>query len=295
MDHIKSENETQAKLDQILEVYTRKDKNKIQAELREGKVSLWGMVNTMAEKTFIGERIARIQGIKGVDNSLTVVMNGKITDQEIQGEIIKLFKNSVYPGLASLGCRVNKGVAVLLGHIETQDGVRKAVQMAGCVQGVKEVRSEIQMSLNRVDDATLVNRVEDAFVESPWVNAQEIKTTAHNGVVTLKGYLNNREDIEWAVDVAYQVPGVTAVVSDVIARHDSQGEDFQLTERLVGELGRHGLNSGQIRAFVREGIAYLSGQVYTHEQKEEAAKIGHLIPGIEEVSNGIHVNLHTIE
>jgi osmotically-inducible protein OsmY len=143
-----------------------------------------------------------------------------------------------------------------------------------------------------VDDATLVNRVENALVASPWVDAHELKTEARNGLITLTGLANTQEAMEWAVETAYQVPGVKAVVSEIYTRHRSQGNDLWLTEQLVAKLGQHRLNSGQIRAFVQDGIAFLTGEVYSEEHREFAEKIVQYIPEIHDVNNSIKVAAH---
>jgi len=172
---------------------------------------------------------------------------------------------------------------------------RLAKRIASQVRGVAEVRSEIQFFEKAVDDATLVNRVEDALVASPWVNAHEIKTYARNGLITLTGMVDTQEEIEWAVDTAYQVPGVKAVVSELFARHRSQGEDLYKTEQLVRKLGQHGLTSQQVRAFVQDGIAYLSGEVYSDEDRRWAESMVYHVEGIKGVNSSIQVASHSIK
>ena len=254
---------------------------------------LWGTVDSLAEKDFFGSRVGRIDGVRELDNSLTVANDGMIKDKDIEKGIAERFTGSNYEDITHLGCRVSRGIATLLGHVETQSTERLAKRLASQVRGVKEVRSEIQFLEKAVDDATLVNRVENALVASPWVNAQEIKTEARNGLITLTGLVDNQEVMEWVVETAYQVPGVKAVVSEVFTRHRSQGDDLWLTEQLVAKLGQHRLNSGQIRAFVQDGIAFLTGEVYYDEDRERAEKMIQHIPGIHDVNNSIKIAAHS--
>jgi osmotically-inducible protein OsmY len=135
--------------------------------------------------------------------------------------------------------------------------------------------------------------VENALVASPWVNAHEIKTSARNGLVTLTGMVGNQEEIEWAVDTAYQVPGVKAVVSEIFSRHRSQGEDLWMTEQLVRKLGQHGMTSQQVRAFVQGGIAFLSGEVYSDEDRRWAESMGQHVEGISGINSSIKVAAHS--
>ncbi|MEL1135247.1 BON domain-containing protein [Desulfitobacterium sp. THU1] len=265
----------------------------IHIEVKGDKVSLWGTVDNLAEKDFIGQRIRRIDGVGEVDNSLTVANDGKVTDKDIEKQISERFAQSNDEEIMHLGCRVSKGIVTLLGHLETQSRERLAKRIASQVRGVKEIRSEIDFLENAVDDATLVNRVEDAMVNSPWVNAQEIKTEARNGLITLTGLVDSQEEMEWAVDTAYQVPGVKAVVSELFSRHRSQGEDLYMTEQLVRKLGQHGMNSRNVRAFVQDGIAYLSGEVYSDEDRRWAESMGQHVEGIKSMNSAIKVASHS--
>ncbi|AFQ44505.1 BON domain-containing protein [Desulfosporosinus meridiei] len=293
MRNSRSEQDILQDIKKLIQTHFGESAQGIHVEVKGDRATIWGTVDSLVEKDFFGSRIARIAGIKELDNSLTVANDGKILDKDIERDIIERFQGSNYEDIARLGCRVSRGIVTLLGHLDNQSAERFAKRLASQIRGVKEIRSEIQFLEKAVDDATLVNRVETAFVESPWVDAHEIKTEARNGLITLTGLVDTQEAMEWAVDTAYKVSGVKAVVSEIYTRHQSQGDDLWLTEQLVSKLGQHRLNSGQIRAFVKGGIAFLTGEVYSDEDREWAEKIIHHIPEIHEVNNSIKVAAHS--
>lgn len=293
MRNSRSERDVLRDIETLIHTHFRESAQGIHVEVKGDKVALWGTVDTLVEKDFFGSRVGRIDGVRELDNSLTVANDGNIKDKDIEAGINERFRRSDYDEITHLGCRVSRGIATLLGHVKTQSTERLAKRLASQVRGVKEVRSEIQFLEKAVDDATLVNRVETALVASPWVNAHEIKTEARNGLITLTGLVNTQETMEWVVETAYQVPGVKAVVSEVFTRHRSQGDDLWLTEQLVAKLGQHRLNSGQIRAFVQDGIAFLTGEVYSKEDREWAEQLIQHIPEIHGVNNSITVAQHS--
>lgn len=293
MRNLRSERDVLRDIKRLIHTHFRESAQGIQVEVKGDRVILWGMVDSLVEKDFFGSRVGRIDGVRELDNSLTVANDGNIKDKDIEKGINERFQKSSYDEIIHLGCRVSRGIATLLGHVETQSTERLAKRLASQVRGVKEIRSEIQFLEKAVDDATLVNRVETALVASPWVNAHEIKTEARNGLITLTGLVNTQETMEWVVETAYQVPGVKAVVSEVFTRHRSQGDDLWLTEQLVAKLGQHRLNSGQIRAFVQDGIAFLTGEVYSDEDRKWAEELIHHIPEIHGVNNSITVAHHS--
>ncbi|MDR3542892.1 MAG: BON domain-containing protein [Desulfosporosinus sp.] len=293
MHNSRSEQEVLKDIKKLIHTHFGESGQGLHVEVKGDRATLWGTVDSLVEKDFFGSRIGRIDGVRELDNSLTVANDGNIKDKDVELGIIERFQGSNYEDITHLGCRVSRGIATLLGHVETQSTERLAKRLASQVRGVKEVRSEIQFLEKAVDDATLVNRVENALVASPWVDAQEIKTEARNGLITLTGLVNTPEAMEWVVETAYQVPGVKAVVSEIFTRHRSQGEDLWLTEQLVAKLGQHRLNSGQIRAFVQDGIAFLTGEVYSEEHREFAEDVIQYIPGIHDVNNSIKVAAHS--
>lgn len=295
MQRSRSEKDVFQDIKQLIQTHFGETGQGIHVEVKGDKVSLWGTVDTLAEKDFIGQRIRRIDGVRELNNSLTVANDGEITDKDIEKQISERFYRSNQEEIMGLGCRVSKGVATLLGHVETQSTERLAKRIASQVRGVKEIRSEIQFLEKAVDDATLVNRVEDALVASPWVNAHQIKTSARNGLVTLTGMVDTQEESEWAVNTAYQVPGVKAVVSEIFARHRSQGEDLWATEQLVRKLGQHGMTTQHVRAFVKDGIAFLSGEVYSDEDRRWAESMPLHIEGIKGINSSIKVASHSIK
>lgn len=293
MHNSRSEQEVLKDIKKLIHTHFGESGQGLHVEVKGDRATLWGTVDSLAEKDFFGSRVGRIDGVRELDNSLTVANDGIIKDKDVERGIIERFQGSNYEDITHLGCRVSRGIATLLGHVETQSTERLAKRLASQVRGVKEIRSEIQFLEKAVDDATLVNRVENALVASPWVDAHELKTEARNGLVTLTGLVNTQEAMEWAVETAYQVPGVKAVVSEIFTRHRSQGKDLWLTEQLVAKLGQHRLNSGQIRAFVQDGIAFLTGEVYSEEHREFAEKMIQYIPEIHDVNNSIKVAAHS--
>jgi len=293
MGNLRSEQDVLRDIEKLIHTHFRDSALGIHVKVKGDRVTLWGMVDSLVEKDFFGSRVGRIDGVKELDNSLTVANDGTILDKDIEQGINERFQGSNYTEIKHLGCRVSRGIATLLGHVETQSTERLAKRLASQVRGVKEIRSEIQFLEKAVDDATLVNRVENALVTSPWVNAHEIRTEARNGLITLSGLVDTQEAMEWVVETAYQVPGVKAVVSEIFTRHRSQGKDLWLTEQLVAKLGQHRLNSGQIRAFVKDGIAFLTGEVYSEEDRERAGNLIQHIPEIHDVNNSIKVATHS--
>jgi osmotically-inducible protein OsmY len=66
-----------------------------------------------------------------------------------------------------------------------------------------------------VDDTVVTAKVKAAIFNEPTLKSAEINVETFKGVVQLSGFVNSREDVNKAVTVARQVPGVTSVKNDM--------------------------------------------------------------------------------
>lgn len=66
-----------------------------------------------------------------------------------------------------------------------------------------------------VDDTVVTAKVKTAIFNEPTLKSAEINVETFKGVVQLSGFVNSREDINKAVTVARQIPGVTSVKNDM--------------------------------------------------------------------------------
>lgn len=66
-----------------------------------------------------------------------------------------------------------------------------------------------------IDDTVVTAKVKAAIFNDPTLKSAEINVETFKGVVQLSGFVNSREDINKAVTVARQIPGVTSVKNDM--------------------------------------------------------------------------------
>jgi len=65
------------------------------------------------------------------------------------------------------------------------------------------------------DDSVITSKVKAAIFADETLKVAEINVETFKGVVQLSGFVNSRQDIDKAVDVARQVKGVTSVKNDM--------------------------------------------------------------------------------
>lgn len=66
-----------------------------------------------------------------------------------------------------------------------------------------------------VDDTVITSKVKAAIFNDPSLKSAEINVETFKGVVQLSGFVNSREDINKAIQVARGVQGVVSVKNDM--------------------------------------------------------------------------------
>lgn len=187
---------------------------------KDGVVHMSGIVDVLAEK-YTAEDIAQdIEGIKKLENKITVAMDSNITDKHMEKEVISnLRKNS---NLNGVGTKINDGVANLIGTTETLRDSKLAYNLASRARGIKDVVNNIKVStFGEIDDVTLSNRVTQALSNTD-ISYQDIGQNVKKGKVTLMGYVNNKQEVELAKELTMGIEGVTKVINKLKIRKDNQ-------------------------------------------------------------------------
>lgn len=204
----------------------------IQIQVEKGYVSLVGIVDVLSEKEFAQKIALSIEGVKGVDNSLSVCTDGNIDDDDISQEISKLLSAKKSLADCRLSAESHDGTVRLLGEARTLEEANLAVELAGSVIGVKEIINNIEILPGRpagaaaglpADDAFLVNAVEIVFAASRSVEAEDIKTLCRQGVIYLEGEVDTPRQANEATRLAGTVPGVKKVVNNLSIRSKDEG------------------------------------------------------------------------
>jgi hyperosmotically inducible protein len=193
----------------ILEREMRDSAVDIKVQCRDGYVTLTGFVDTLGEKNTAGEIAGLVDGVKSIENCLTISTDGTFSDKETEAEVIsKLRGNS---DLDSVSAKVINGVAVLEGSVPTLKHKNLAIHQASKALGVKDIVSHINVdSLYKVDDVTINNEIQRQFVNND-LDDNDIKVEIQNGSVILRGYVDTSHDMETALELAEGVEGVRNV------------------------------------------------------------------------------------
>lgn len=266
----------------------------INIEVKGRDVTLSGVVDVLAEKQEAGEAAGSVPGVRAVDNSLTVGMEGQIDDDQIKKLVEERIMADPRLELRRIGVRVHDGVVYLLGEVDSLAEQELAVSYCRRVQGVKNVVNRMAgPRKGERDDASIVNAVELNFSRTLSLDPGDIHTSCRNGVVTLEGYVEEPEMAVAALRAASRVKGVRDIVNRIEIGYGDPGRDALLTNELRRRLAEHPLVSpAQVKAFVVGNWAFLAGEVYSPDAKKAAGQIAYQLKGITGVTNELEIVKH---
>ncbi|MEO6005133.1 MAG: BON domain-containing protein [Opitutus sp.] len=138
-------------------------------------------------------------------------------------------------------------------------------------------------------------KIEDAAKSSynyKTVLEDNVKVKAHDGVVTLSGTVQDKDDKALAVDTVENLPGVVSVKNEIVVKstypeHSDGWMALKIRSRL---LVKGNVSATSTKVAVKDGVATLTGTADTMAQKELTTAYAKDIDGIKSVKNDIVVN-----
>lgn len=145
----------------------------------------------------------------------------------------------------------------------------------------------------QMSDAGLTSRVKTRLAADPEVNPLNVDVDSEDGIVTLRGTVNDdatREEIE---ELTRRTDGVRSVVNDITVGQKSVGERFAdstIVTKVKAKLAADPeINPFNIDVDANRGVVTLSGTVAKKEAKEEAEHLARVTSGVKRVENRIKV------
>ncbi len=185
----------------------------IGVEVKDGIVTLAGVVGSYAEKLTAETATQRVCGVKALATELKVKLAGsaKRTDADIAKAVENVLEWTTWVPDNAVKVRVENGWVTLSGNVDWQyqkqsasDGVRFLAGVIGVSDQIA-VKPEISVSAVKAD-------IEAALKRSAVADAKKISVGIHGAEVTLTGKVHSWSERETATTSAWGTPGVRSVV-----------------------------------------------------------------------------------
>lgn len=286
------------------------DDGLVHVDVRDGKVKLFGVVGSAAEKSH-AQADAWVVGVREVDVSdldvkdwardghLRTEETSVPSDAEIADALRDVLAYDPRVSAASVRATVAGGTVTLEGTVATPAERATAEQVARHTVGVHHVTNRIDVAPQTpADDRALEGRVRRALELHPYTDHYEIRVSARAGTVTLTGLVDSAFEKVEAETTTSAIPGVAGVENRLVVRDPSKPfvydpylhpfpplatwyvtppapakSDDEIAEDIRAELfWTPYVSDVEIAVEVRDGIARLSGAVTSARQKTVATE-----------------------
>jgi osmotically-inducible protein OsmY len=218
-----------------------------------------------------------------------VTKSGNQADEEIQKNVLSELKWDARVQPNEIGVMVKDGVVTLTGWVDSYTKKWAAEEAAHRVRGVKAVANEIEVRLPSASertDADIAAAVARALEWDAFIPLDRLDVTVSKGWVTLKG------EVEWqyqkgdAERVVRRLTGVKGVTNLITVK--PRITPSELKQKIEQALVRSAeTDAERITVEVEGSKVILKGTVRSWAEREEAARVAWLAPGVTSVENRI--------
>ena len=211
--------ESSAKKSYVFKTYLKNDDIKIQS--KDGAVILTGTVSEESHKSLARDTVADLPGVKTVDNRLEVKGEHPAENSDawltMKVKTMLLFHRNVS---AMTEVSAKDGIVTLQGKATSQAQKDLTSEYAKDVEGVKDVKNEMVVSVpskktrtvgDKIDDASITAQVKMTLLAHRSTSALKTSVTTKKGVITLSGKASNAAEKDLAAKFASNVKGVKEV------------------------------------------------------------------------------------
>lgn len=215
--------------------------------------------------------------------------SGNQTDEQIQNDVLSELKWDARVQPNEIGVIVKDGVVTLTGWVDSYTKKWAGEEAAHRVRGVKAVANEIEVRLPSASertDADIAAAVARALEWDAFIPLDRLDVTVAQGWVTLKGEVEWQYQKEDAERVVRRLTGVKGVTNLIIVK--PRITPAELKQKIEQALVRSAeTDAERITVEVEGSKVILKGTVRSWAEREEAARVAWLAPGVTSVENRI--------
>jgi osmotically-inducible protein OsmY len=188
------------------------DEKEIAIAVKDGVVTLRGVVDSYAAKVAAGRAAERVSGVRALADELAVRLPGEHTrsDTEIAHAVANALGWDVVVPRDHITAAVESGWVTLRGEVNWQYQRAAAERAVRYLTGVKGVSNLITIA-PLASSQDIKSRIENALKRSAELDAGRITVEAMDSKVTLKGTVRSWVERRDAERAAWAAPGVKEV------------------------------------------------------------------------------------
>jgi osmotically-inducible protein OsmY len=186
--------------------------SEIGVAVKDGIVTLSGIVDSYSKKLEAEKAVKRVAGVKAMAEDLQVGISPVFqkTDTEIAQAVLNALKWHSTIDETKLKIKVEDGCVKLEGEVDWEYQRTNAKYTIANLLGVRSVINLITVKA-RVTPETIEQKINAAFQRSATLDSSKITAFVNGSTVTLRGKVRSFSEVEDAEDAAWLAPGVLHV------------------------------------------------------------------------------------
>lgn len=196
--------------------------NEIGVAVKNGIVTLSGIVDSYPKKITIEKAVKKIAGVKGIAEDLQV----KLVESQLKTdpEIAQAVKNSLEwhssVGVDNVCILVENGWVTIDGSVDWDFQRKSATDVVQNIVGVTGITNNIKISHKPVSSEIKTN-IQSALIRNANINANKINVTTEGNNVILSGDVGSWAEYEEAERSAWLTAGVSKVENNLQLENDN--------------------------------------------------------------------------
>jgi len=217
---MRSNTEIKADVEQEMRWDADIDPTDIGVTVKDGVVSLSGMVRSYSQRSQAERDAKRVAGVVGLSNYIQVRLpsdDAARSDPELAREAVSALKMQLPYVCQSIQAVVSNGHVRLEGTVEWNYQRERAEEAVRRVRGIRGVTNALTVE-PKTSPVDVKHKIEDAFRRSAEVDSNRITVRTDGGHVFLEGAVRTWAEREEAQRAAWLAPGVTDVQNRLMVR-----------------------------------------------------------------------------
>jgi osmotically-inducible protein OsmY len=190
--------------------------SEIGVTVKNGVVTLTGIVDSYAKKIAAEKAAKKVEGVKAIAEDIQIGVSPAFdkTDSEIAEAVLNALK--WHPGIQNekIKIKVENGDVQLEGDVEWAYQRNNIKDTIVNLAGVRSVINYINVKPN-IKPSDIKQKISAAFNRSAIIDAQKIEAEVSGTTVTLRGKVRSFAEKEDAENAAWAAPGVKMVVNEL--------------------------------------------------------------------------------
>lgn len=186
--------------------------NEIGVAVKNGIVTLSGIVDSYPKKIMIEKAIKKLGGVRGIAEDIEVKLleNQKKTDSEIAQMVTNAIEWHSAAQVDRISILVEDGIVTIEGTTDWDYQRKHVTKVVANIIGVKGIINNIKIA-NTPVPVDIQKKIKAAFVRNASIDAEKINIKTEGHKVILSGVVKNWSEYEEAERSAWGTPGISVI------------------------------------------------------------------------------------